>query len=84
MAHINLDMDVPRTLVTAQQSAGSAARPTRSGAPNQRVSQQIRRLEEQTGENLVPQERTRPGADGSRRMWCSPMPGGSSSSTTRP
>ncbi len=52
MAHINLDMDVLRTLVTAQQLGGFGRAADQIGRSQSAVSQQIRRLEEQTGETL--------------------------------
>ncbi len=52
MGHINLDMDVLRTLVTAQQLGGFNRAANQIGRSQSAVSQQIRRLEEQTGETL--------------------------------
>ena len=52
MARINLDMDVLRTLVTAQQLGGFNRAAGQIGRSQSAVSQQIRKLEEQVGEPL--------------------------------
>jgi DNA-binding transcriptional LysR family regulator len=52
MARVNLDMDVLRTLLTAQQLGGFNRAADRIGRSQSAVSQQIRRLEEQVGEAL--------------------------------
>jgi DNA-binding transcriptional LysR family regulator len=52
MARINLDMDVLRTLVAAQQLGGFNRAAERIGRSQSAVSQQIRKLEEQVGEPL--------------------------------
>jgi DNA-binding transcriptional LysR family regulator len=52
MARINLDMDVLRTLVTAQQLGGFNRAAEEIGRSQSAVSQQIRKLEEQVGEPL--------------------------------
>jgi len=52
MGHINLDMDVLRTLVTAQQLGSFNRAAGRIGRSQSAVSQQIRKLEEQVGEPL--------------------------------
>jgi DNA-binding transcriptional LysR family regulator len=52
MAPINLDMDVLRTLVTAQQLGGFNRAADQIGRSQSAVSQQIRRLEQQVGEPL--------------------------------
>jgi DNA-binding transcriptional LysR family regulator len=49
---INLDMDVLRTLVAAQQLGGFNRAAEHIGRSQSAVSQQIRRLEEQVGETL--------------------------------
>lgn len=52
MARINLDMDVLRTLVAAQQLGGFNRAADQIGRSQSAVSQQIRKLEEQVGEPL--------------------------------
>ncbi|GGF12343.1 LysR family transcriptional regulator [Aliidongia dinghuensis] len=52
VARINLDMDILRTLVTAEQLGGFNRAADRIGRSQSAVSQQIRRLEEQVGETL--------------------------------
>jgi DNA-binding transcriptional LysR family regulator len=52
MSPINLDMDVLRTLVTAQQLGGFNRAARRVGRSQSAVSQQIRKLEEQFGAPL--------------------------------
>ncbi|NTG28713.1 LysR family transcriptional regulator [Agrobacterium rhizogenes] len=52
MGRINLDMDVLRTLVAAQQLGGFNRAADQIGRSQSAVSQQIRRLEEQVGETL--------------------------------
>jgi len=52
MAYLNLDMDVLRTLVTAQQLGGFNRAAGQIGRSQSAVSQQIRKLEEQVGEAL--------------------------------
>ena len=52
MSRINLDMDVLRTLVAAQQLGGFNRAADQVGRSQSAVSQQIRRLEEQVGEAL--------------------------------
>ena len=52
MPQINLDMDVLRTLITAQQLGGFNRAAKRVGRSQSAVSQQIRKLEEQFGEPL--------------------------------
>jgi len=52
MARINLDMDVLRTLVTAQQLGGFNRAASEIGRSQSAVSQQIRKLEDQVGEPL--------------------------------
>jgi len=52
MGHINLDMDVLRTLVTAQQLGSFNRAAAQIGRSQSAVSQQIRKLEEQVGEPL--------------------------------
>jgi DNA-binding transcriptional LysR family regulator len=52
MARINLDMDVLRTLVTAQQLGGFNRAAGQIGRSQSAVSQQIRKLESQVGEPL--------------------------------
>jgi DNA-binding transcriptional LysR family regulator len=52
MARTNLDMDVLRTLVTAQQLGGFNRAANHIGRSQSAVSQQIRKLEEQVGETL--------------------------------
>jgi DNA-binding transcriptional LysR family regulator len=52
MDHINLDMDVLRTLVTAQQLGSFNRAASRIGRSQSAVSQQIRKLEEQVGAPL--------------------------------
>lgn len=52
MSRINLDMDVLRTLVTAQQLGSFNRAADRIGRSQSAVSQQIRKLEEQVGEPL--------------------------------
>lgn len=52
MARINLDMDVLRTLVTAQQLGGFNRAAGQIGRSQSAVSQQIRKLEDQVGEPL--------------------------------
>jgi len=52
MATLNLDMDVLRTLVTAQQLGGFNRAAEQIGRSQSAVSQQIRKLEEQVGEPL--------------------------------
>ena len=50
MATLNLDMDVLRTLVTAQQLGGFNRAAEQIGRSQSAVSQQIRKLEELTEE----------------------------------
>lgn len=52
MARINLDMDVLRTLVTAQQLGSFNRAADHIGRSQSAVSQQIRKLEQQVGEPL--------------------------------
>jgi DNA-binding transcriptional LysR family regulator len=52
MGRTNLDMDVLRTLVTAQQLGGFAKAADRIGRTQSAVSQQIRKLEAQVGQPL--------------------------------
>jgi DNA-binding transcriptional LysR family regulator len=52
MGLINLDMDVLRTLVTAQQLGSFNRAAHHIGRSQSAVSQQIRKLEEQVGEPL--------------------------------
>lgn len=52
MGLVNLDMDVLRTLVTAQQLGSFNRAANRIGRSQSAVSQQIRKLEEQVGEPL--------------------------------
>lgn len=52
MSRINLDMDVLRTLVTAQELGGFNRAADHIGRSQSAVSQQIRKLEEQVGEPL--------------------------------
>src|SRR5258708_2675837 len=52
MGRINLDMDVLRTLVTAQQLGSFNRAAGQIGRSQSAVSQQIRKLEEQVGEPL--------------------------------
>ena len=52
MPRINLDMDVLRTLVTAQQLGGFNRAAGQIGRSQSAVSQQIRKLEDQVGEPL--------------------------------
>ncbi len=52
MPQINLDMDVLRTLITAQQLGGFNRAAKRVGRSQSAVSQQIHKLEEQFGEPL--------------------------------
>jgi len=52
MAYLNLDMDVLRTLVTAQQLGGFNRAAEQIGRSQSAVSQQIRKLEDQVGELL--------------------------------
>ena len=56
MPEINLDMDVLRTLITAQQLGGFNRAAKRVGRSQSAVSQQIRKLEEELGVTLL--ERT--------------------------
>jgi DNA-binding transcriptional LysR family regulator len=49
---MNLDMEILRTLVTAQQLGGFKRAAQRVGLSQSAVSQQVRRLEEQLGERL--------------------------------
>jgi DNA-binding transcriptional LysR family regulator len=49
MGRINLDMDVLRTLLTAQQLGGLNRAAKQVGRSQSAVSQQIRKLEEQFG-----------------------------------
>jgi DNA-binding transcriptional LysR family regulator len=49
---VNLDMDILRTLVVAQQLGGLSRAADRIGRSQSAVSQQIRKLEEQAGEPL--------------------------------
>jgi DNA-binding transcriptional LysR family regulator len=52
MSPLNLDMDVLRTLVTAQELGSFNRAASRIGRSQPEVSQQIRKLEEQAGEPL--------------------------------
>ena len=52
MKHVNLDMDVLRTLVTAQHLGSFNRAADRLGRSQSAVSQQMRKLEEQVGETL--------------------------------
>jgi DNA-binding transcriptional LysR family regulator len=52
MARINLDLDVLRTLVTAQELGGFNRAADQIGRTQSAVSQQVRRLEEQLGQAL--------------------------------
>lgn len=53
---INLDMDVLRTLVAAQELGGLGRAALRIGRSQSAVSQQLRKLEEQTGQPLFRKE----------------------------
>jgi DNA-binding transcriptional LysR family regulator len=52
MARINLDLDVLRTMVTVQELGGFNRAADQIGRTQSAVSQQIRRLEEQLGQDL--------------------------------
>ena len=52
MARLNLDLDVLRTLVTAQELGGFNRAADQIGRTQSAVSQQVRRLEEQLGQAL--------------------------------
>lgn len=56
MSRTNLDIDILRTLVTAQQLGGFNRAAKRVGRSQSAVSQQIRRLEEQLGNRLFRKE----------------------------
>jgi DNA-binding transcriptional LysR family regulator len=57
MGRINLDMDVLRTLVSAQQLGSFSRAASHVGRSQSAVSQQIRKLEEQVGEALFRKQR---------------------------
>ena len=67
MSRINLDIDILRTLVIAQQLGGFNRAAQRVGRSQSAVSQQIRKLEEQVGKQLFRKEEPQPRADRSRR-----------------
>jgi len=56
MAPTNLDIDILRTLLTAQQLGGFNRAAQRVGRSQSAVSQQIRKLEEQLGKRLFRKE----------------------------
>ena len=56
MSRINLDIDILRTLVIAQQLGGFNRAAQRVGRSQSAVSQQIRKLEEQVGKQLFRKE----------------------------
>jgi DNA-binding transcriptional LysR family regulator len=56
MNRVNLDMDVLRTLVTAQQLGSFNRAAARLGRSQSAISQQMRKLEEQLGERLFQKE----------------------------
>ncbi|MBV8273973.1 MAG: LysR family transcriptional regulator [Verrucomicrobia bacterium] len=56
MLRINLDIDILRTLVTAQQLGGFNRAAQRVGRSQSAVSQQIRKMEEQLGKRLFRKE----------------------------
>src|ERR1700759_975518 len=60
MSRINLDIDILRTLVIAQQLGGFNRAAQRVGRSQSAVSQQIRRLEDQVGKQLFRKEGRRP------------------------
>src|SRR5580700_6336949 len=56
MDQIGLDIDILRTLVTAQQLGGFNRAAQRVGRSQSAVSQQVRRLEEQLGKQIFRKE----------------------------